>query len=110
MKYSLYGQDIDDETTPLEAGLGWTVKLSKGHFIGKGPIEEQKDTGIPRRLVCFEVTGRGVPRPGYDVTSEDGTVIGVVTSGTMSPTLKKGIAWLMWHLDSTALGQRSKLW
>ena len=67
------------------------MKLSKGHFIGKGPIEEQKDTGIPRRLVCFEVTGRGVPRPGYDVTSEDGTVIGVVTSGTMSPTHKKGI-------------------
>ncbi|MGB0647599.1 MAG: glycine cleavage system aminomethyltransferase GcvT [Bradymonadia bacterium] len=91
MKYCLYGQDINDETTPLEAGLGWTVKLSKGDFIGKEPIEKQKEIGIPRRLVCFEVIGRGVPRPGYEVTSEDGTVIGSVTSGTMSPTLKKGI-------------------
>ena len=91
MKYCLYGQDITDETTPLEAGLGWTVKLDKASFIGKAPLVAQKAEGIPRRLVCFEVQARGIPRPGYEVTDIGGGVIGTVTSGTMSPTLKKGI-------------------
>ena len=91
MKYCLYGQDINDETTPLEAGLSWTVKFDKGAFIGKEPMVAQKAAGVPRRLVCFEVEGRGIPRPGYEVVDADGAQIGTVTSGTMSPTLKKGI-------------------
>lgn len=91
MKYCLYGQDINDETTPLEAGLGWTVKLDTSDFIGKEVLVAQKAAGIPRRLVCFEVNGRGIPRPGYEVTDMEGSPIGHVTSGTMSPTLKKGI-------------------
>jgi aminomethyltransferase len=91
MKYCLYGQDINDETTPLEAGLGWTVKLDKIDFIGKDVLVAQKASGIPQRLVCFEVTGRGIPRPDYEITDLDGQPIGRVTSGTMSPTLKKGI-------------------
>ncbi len=90
MKYCLYGSDIDATTNPLEAGLGWIVKLDKEHFIGKEALLEAKGN-LRRRLVCLEMIDRAIPRPGYAVFVDDEEV-GVVTSGTQSPSLKKGIA------------------
>ncbi len=89
---ALYGQDIDNNTTPLEAGLSWLVHLdSTGDFIGRQAIEAQKASGISRRLVGLEMQGRGIARHDYPLLSE-GKVVGKVTSGTMSPTLGKAIA------------------
>ncbi len=85
--YRLYGSDMDDDTTPLEAGLGWVVKLDKGDFTGRDALLAQKAAGPTRRLVGFTLTERGIPRHGYPVLSE-GKPAGVVTSGTQSPTLK----------------------
>jgi aminomethyltransferase len=96
MKFPLYGNDIDDKHTSLEAGLGWTVKLDKpGGFIGKEALEKQKAEGVKRKLVGFELTGPGVPRHGYAIL-KDGKPVGEVTSGTMGPTVKKpiGIAYV----------------
>jgi aminomethyltransferase len=91
MKYALYGNDIDDAHTPLEAGLGWIVKLDKaGGFIGKEALEKQKAAGVKRKLVGFELTGSGVPRHGYPIL-KDGQRVGEVTSGTMGPSVKKPI-------------------
>ena len=87
MKYALYGNDIDGTTTPLEAGLGWIVKLAKPSFIGKETLEDQKAQGVKRRLVAFQMSGRGIPRRGYEIVA-DGKAVGHVTSGTMSPSLK----------------------
>ncbi|MEW5847615.1 MAG: glycine cleavage system aminomethyltransferase GcvT [Myxococcota bacterium] len=92
MKYALYGNDIDDDHTPLEAGLGWIVKLQKGDFIGKKVLEEQKARGVTRKLVGLEVEDGRIARHGYKVVDEKGAVIGEVTSGTQSPSLKKAIA------------------
>jgi aminomethyltransferase len=89
-KYALYGNDIDDQHTPLEAGLGWIVKWDKGDFIGKAALAAQKAAGVPRKLVGFELTGAGVPRHGYPVL-HDGQRVGEVTSGTMGPTVKRPI-------------------
>jgi aminomethyltransferase len=89
---ALYGQDIDDSTTPLEAGLGWLVHLdTKGDFIGRAVLEQQKATGLPRRLVGLRMPGRNIARHGYQVLSL-GKVVGEVTSGTISPTLGYPIA------------------
>jgi aminomethyltransferase len=85
--YRLYGSDMDDETTPLEAGLGWVVKLDKGEFNGRDALLAQKAKGLSKRLVGFTLTERGIPRHGYPVL-RDGKPAGVVTSGTQSPTLK----------------------
>jgi aminomethyltransferase len=90
MKYALYGNDIDDEHTPLEAGLGWVVKFDKGNFVGKDALLKQKEEGIRRKLVGFELTESGVPRHGYPIL-KDGKQVGVVTSGTMGPSVKKPI-------------------
>jgi aminomethyltransferase len=90
MKYMLYGNDIDASTNPLEAGLGWVVKPAKGGFIGKGPIEKLKGEGLKRKLVCFEMTEKAIPRKGCGIFS-DGQKAGEVTSGTFSPSLEKGI-------------------
>jgi len=90
MGYALYGNDLDDETTPLEAGLGWLVKLNKGDFIGREALARQKQDGTSRRLRGFRLLERGFPRPGYDVLF-DGAVCGQVRSGTLSPTLGEGI-------------------
>ena len=91
MKYALYGNDIDDAHTALEAGLGWIVKLDKaGGFIGKEALEKQKAAGVKRKLVGFELTGSGVPRHGYPIL-KDGQRVGEVTSGTMGPSVKKPI-------------------
>ncbi len=90
MKMCLYGNDIDKTTNPLEAGLGWVVKLDKEDFIGKEVLLQIKVAGIKRRLVAFESQGRGIPRPHYKIL-KNGRDVGMVTSGTFSPSLKKGI-------------------
>jgi len=90
MKYALYGNDIDDDHTPLEAGLGWIVKLDKGDFIGRGTLQKQKAEGVGRKLVGFELTGPGVPRHGYSILQQ-GRPVGIVTSGTIGPSVKKPI-------------------
>ena len=91
MKYALYGNDIDETTTPLEAGLGWITKLGKDAFIGKEALVAQKAAGVPRRLVAFVMDGRAPARHGYPVIDEAGETIGEVTSGTRSPTLGQNI-------------------
>ncbi|MBD2431458.1 MULTISPECIES: glycine cleavage system aminomethyltransferase GcvT [Fischerella] len=89
---ALYGQDIDDTTTPLEAGLGWLVHLdTKGDFIGRPILERQKAAGVQRRLVGLQMQGRNIARHGYQVLSA-GVIVGEVTSGTLSPTLGYPIA------------------
>lgn len=89
---SLYSQEIDDTTTPLEAGLGWLVHLdSKGDFIGREVLAKQKAEGVERRLVGLEMQGRGIARHDYPILAE-GKEVGIVTSGTLSPTLGKAIA------------------
>lgn len=90
MGYALYGNDLDDETSPLEAGLGWLVKLAKKQFIGREALALQKKEGLTRRLRGFKLLERGFPRPGYPVTFE-GQDAGEVRSGTLSPTLGVGI-------------------
>src|SRR5512136_407534 len=88
--YRLYGNDMDDSTTPLEAGLGWVVKFDKGDFIGRAAMLRQKEGGLPRKLVGFVLTDPGIARHGFDVL-HDGKKVGTVTSGTKSPTLKTSI-------------------
>ncbi len=90
MKYALYGNDIDLEHTPLEAGLGWVVKLDKGDFLGRAALVRQKEDGIARKLVGFTMRDRGIPRQGY-VIRHGGKDVGVVTSGTHSPSLNAPI-------------------
>ncbi len=90
MGYCLYGNDIDDTTSPLEAGLGWITKFTKD-FVNAEALKAQKEAGVTKKLVAFELTERGIPRNGYDIVNADGTKIGRVTSGTMSPSLSKGI-------------------
>ena len=90
MGYMLYGNDIDDVTTPLEAGLGWTVKLAKGDFNGRDVMVKQKAEGLKKRLVGFVLDGRRVPRHGMTI-QVGGRAVGVVTSGTFSPSLEKPI-------------------
>ena len=88
--FCLYGNDIDETTTPLQAGLSWTVKLKKGPFIGREALVAEKEAGPARRLTGLIMTEPGIPRQGYAVSTEQGE--GKVTSGTMSPCLRKGIA------------------
>lgn len=90
MGFMLYGNDIDDTTTPLEAGLGWTVKLAKGDFHGRDVMVKQKETGLSRKLVGFQLEGRRMPRHGMRILS-GGRPVGVVTSGTFSPSLERPI-------------------
>jgi aminomethyltransferase len=87
MGYCLYGNDIDDTTSPLEAGLGWITKLQKGDFIDAAFLREQKSAGLSRKLVGFTLEDRRVPRHGYEIHDAEGHHIGVVTSGTQSPSL-----------------------
>lgn len=93
MKYALYGHELNDDTTPLEAGLGWVVKFSKQDFIGKKALILEREQGSKRKLIGLEVTGHGIARGGYPIYLNDGSrPIGSVTSGTYSPSLKKAIA------------------
>jgi len=89
--YALYGNDLDENHTTLESGLGWVTKLDKGDFVGREALAAQKEAGVTRRLVGLRLTGKGFPRPGYDVVS-GGEAVGTVTSGTLSPTLGYGVA------------------
>jgi aminomethyltransferase len=89
--FALYGHELSESITPLEAGLGWVVKLDKGEFTGSEALRHQKDTGVPRRLVAFVMEERGIPRDGYAITDAAGAPAGIVTSGTQSPTLGVGI-------------------
>jgi aminomethyltransferase len=92
MGYCLYGNDIDDTTSPLEAGLGWITKLNKNSvFTAKEILEKQKAEGIKRKLVGFEMIDRGIPRHNYLIKDAEGNIIGKVTSGTQSPSLNKAI-------------------
>ena len=92
MGYCLYGHELDDVTTPLEAGLGWITKFAENKpFIGRDVLEKLKSEGVSKKLCCFELIDRGIPRQGYEIVNLNNEVIGKVTSGTMSPMLKKGI-------------------
>ena len=101
MGYMLYGNDIDDTTTPLEAGLGWTVKLAKGDFHGRDVLAKQKAEGLARRLVGFQLEGRRVPRHGMRILSGP-RAVGVVTSGTFSPSLERPIG--MGYVETALAG------
>ncbi|MBU7578252.1 MAG: glycine cleavage system aminomethyltransferase GcvT, partial [Flavihumibacter sp.] len=90
MGYCLYGNDIDDSTSPLEAGLGWITKFSKD-FTARNILEEQKAAGVQRKLVGFEMIDKGIPRHDYQIADAEGNIIGKVTSGTQSPSLQKAI-------------------
>jgi len=90
MGYCLYGNDIDDTTSPIEAGLGWITKFTKD-FTNSEAIKAEKERGIENKLIAFELDERGIPRQGYDIVDHNGNKIGRVTSGTMSPSLGKGI-------------------
>ena len=91
MGFCLYGNDIDDTTSPLEAGLGWITKLAKNDFNDKAFLAKQKEDGITKRLVAFEMVDRGIPRHDYPILDAEGNSIGRVTSGTMSPSMNIGI-------------------
>ena len=90
MGFCLYGNDINDSTSPIEAGLGWITKFTKD-FTNRTTIEKQKTEGVDKKLVGFEMTDRGIPRHDYEIADANGTIIGKVTSGTQSPTLNKAI-------------------
>jgi len=90
MGFCLYGNDIDDTTSPIEAGLGWITRFTKD-FTNSAFLKAQKEAGVSRKLVGFEMVDKGIPRHGYDIVDAQGTGIGVVTSGTQSPTLGKAI-------------------
>ncbi len=90
MGFCLYGNDIDDTTSPLEAGLGWVTKFSK-EFTNSKQLEQQKHAGVAKKLVGFEMVERGIPRHDYEITDAEGNTIGRVTSGTQSPSLQKAI-------------------
>jgi aminomethyltransferase len=103
----LYGNDIDETTTPLEAGLGWIVKLGKGDFIGRDVLDRQAEEGVEQRLVGFEVLDRGIARHGYDVflAEDEHEPAGRVTSGTMSPTLEKTLGMAYVPTEASEPGQ-----
>ena len=100
---ALYGHEIDDTTTPLDAGLSWVVKLAAGDFLGRDVLLAQKEDGSDQRLVGFEMVGRGIGRQGYEVLS-NGQVVGRVTSGTLSPTLEKAIGMAYVPSELAAVG------
>lgn len=92
MGFCLYGHEIDEKTSPLEAGLGWITKFNDAKdFVNKAALLQQKTEGLKRKLVGFEMIDKGIPRQGYPIVDEQGEAIGVVTSGTQSPSLKKAI-------------------
>jgi aminomethyltransferase len=90
MGFCLYGNDINDTTSPLEAGLGWITKFTKD-FVNSENLKKQKEEGVSKKLVGFELLERGIPRHDYEIVNADGDNIGIVTSGTMAPTVAKGI-------------------
>ncbi len=102
-KMALYGNDINDTVTPWEADLGWTVKMKKGDFIGRDALARQKEEGVPRRLVGFDMLDRGIARHGYAAQTPEGR--GVVTSGTHSPTFGKPIGLALLPTEASEIGE-----
>ncbi len=103
MGFCLYGNDIDETTSPLEAGLSWITKFSKD-FINSENLKKEKEEGIKNKLIGFELKDRGIPRQGYQIADKDGTIIGRVTSGTMAPSLNKGIGMGYVTIENSAPG------
>ena len=103
MGFCLYGNDIDDTTSPLEAGLGWITKFTKD-FVNSENLKKEKEEGIKNKLIGFELTERGIPRHDYEIVDKDGKVIGRVTSGTMAPSLNKGIGMGYVTMENSAPG------
>lgn len=103
MKYALYGHELSEQITPLEAGLGWITKLEKPSFIGREALRKMKEEGIPRKIVGFTMTEAGIPRAGYPVFA-GGQQVGTVTSGTMSPSLRVGIGLALVRSDLAGVG------
>lgn len=103
MGYCLYGNDITDETSPLEAGLGWVTKFTKP-FVNHEALQAQKKAGLKRKLVAIQMIDKGIPRSHYAVCTADGNVIGEVTSGTLSPVLQKGIALAYVEMAQAVVG------
>ena len=92
--FPLHGNELDDITSPLQAGLGWITKFTEGnHFISRPLLEEEKTKGLPKKLVGFEMVGKGIARHGYEIANATGEIIGIVTSGTISPATKKAIGF-----------------
>ncbi len=107
MGYCLYGNDIDDTTSPIEAGLGWITKFNNGReFIDRDFLMMQKNEGVNRRLRGFVLLEKGIPRHGYELADANGSIIGNVTSGTMSPVLQKGIGLGFIAREYAATGTR----
>ncbi len=107
MKYPLYGNELTDETLPLEAGLGWVVKLNKADFIGRDRILEASQRGLNRKLIGFKLLEKGIPRHGYLIYNEEGTQrIGEVTSGSQSPSLNRAIGIGYVDIDSSKIGTK----
>jgi aminomethyltransferase len=105
MGYSLYGHELSAEISPLEAGLGWVTKLDNGEFVGRDALVKQKAAGVPRELIGLKMLERGIPRDGYPVAAASGP-IGVVTSGTQSPTLNVGVAMALVKRGSASVGDQ----
>lgn len=105
--FCLYGNDIDDTTSPLEAGLGWITKFTKD-FTAKAILEQQKSTGVQRKLVGIEMQDKGIPRHGYKIQDAEGREIGYVTSGTQSPSLGKAIA--IAYVENAFAGEGSEVY
>jgi len=102
MGFCLYGNDIDDTTSPIEAGLGWITKFTKD-FVDSDKLKAEKEAGVKRKLVGFEMIDRGIPRHDYKVIDANGKEIGKVTSGTQGPTVKKAIGLAYVTLDHAAI-------
>jgi aminomethyltransferase len=105
-RLSLYGNDIDETTNPLEAGLGWVTKLDKATFVGKEALAKVKAAPLPRKLVGFEVTGRGIARHGYPLRDLEGNEVGICTSGSPGPTVGKNIGLGYLPAAMTAIGTK----
>lgn len=104
----LYGNDIDETTTALEAGLGWIVHWDNQAFVGRDRLLEQKEKGVSRKLVGFEMVDRGIARHGYPVVA-GGKPVGVVTSGTQTPYLKKSIGMAYVPVEQTSPGSELEI-
>ena len=107
MGYCLYGNDIDESTSPIQAGLGWVTKFTKS-FINDSSIKLEKENGVSRKLIGFELLERGIPRKDYEIVDENGNSIGVVTSGTMGPSVKKSIG--LGYVDASFSKPGSKIY
>lgn len=105
---ALYGHELDRTTTPWEAGLGWVVKLDQGDFIGRAALVAQKEAGVERKLVGFEVEGRGIARQGHEIYDGEAKV-GAVTSGTFSPTFEKALGLAYVATGHGDLGHRLEI-